>query len=279
MTKKIFLLCVAFAIVFAIASCVGTFHADNVDWQFDKVELQEAWLGSLITGISTLGNSLIGNALQWRKEDQIRQQMYDREDTAVQRRAADLKAAGLSKTLAAGSAAGSATSAPSSLDRGGVTDALGAAMQYQGIKNAKQENANMKTSQLKDMAEIGLMSRNGLRADAEANYFHSMANKAMIDGQLAGYLGLKALQDIEESKERSKGYKYSAMANYGNSLYKVQEALNSALDTQLIANTGHRSTVGGNIAGIAKLMESFLGSASAWFKDTFRAKVGGDFEW
>lgn len=279
MTKKIFLLCVAFAIVFAIASCVGTFHADNVDWQFDKMELQEAWLGSLISGIAGLGNSIIGNALQWRKEDQIRQQMYDREDTAVRRRAADLQAAGLSKTLAAGSAAGSATSAPSSLDRGGVTDALSAAMNIQGIKNAKQENANMKTSQLKDMAEIGLMSRNGMRADAEANYFHAMANKAMIDGQVAGYLGLKHLQDIAESKERSKGYKYAAMSNYGNTLYKVQEALNSALDTQLISNTGHRSTVGGNIAGIAKLLESFRGNAAAWFTDSARAQVGGDFEW
>lgn len=52
--------------------------------------------------------------LEYQKD--LQQQIFEREDNAVQRRAADLEAAGLSKTLAAGSAAGAgqaiSTSAP-----------------------------------------------------------------------------------------------------------------------------------------------------------------------
>nr|WAE43334.1 MAG: hypothetical protein [Microviridae sp.] len=65
-------------------------------------------LGGLIPGIgglvSGIGNLVSQNA-QFDYNKQMQQKTWDREDTAVQRRADDLEAAGLSKTLAAGGAA------------------------------------------------------------------------------------------------------------------------------------------------------------------------------
>jgi len=51
------------------------------------------------------GSSLAGTATNLLMSKRRREEQYAREDNAVQRRAADLEAAGLSKTLAAGSAA------------------------------------------------------------------------------------------------------------------------------------------------------------------------------
>ena len=59
---------------------------------------------------SAEANAINRDSLNWQKQQW--EQVKNREDTAVQRRAADLQAAGLSKTLAAGSAAGT-SSAPS----------------------------------------------------------------------------------------------------------------------------------------------------------------------
>lgn len=69
---------------------------------------------SLIGGASTLATGLMGSfasekALKWNKEAQ--RITWQREDTAVQRRAADLKAAGMSPLLAAGASAQSSPAA------------------------------------------------------------------------------------------------------------------------------------------------------------------------
>lgn len=84
------------------------------------------------------------DALNWQKEAQ--QIAWNREDTAVQRRAADLEAAGLSKTLAAGSAASSSN--PVKIDapqrqanKYNVNfDALQQMQMVQDFANAKAQN-------------------------------------------------------------------------------------------------------------------------------------------
>jgi len=64
---------------------------------------------ALIGGGSQVVNStgnFLSDLLNRKYNRELQQTIFDREDNAVQRRAADLEAAGLSKTLAAGGAAG-----------------------------------------------------------------------------------------------------------------------------------------------------------------------------
>lgn len=122
--------------------------------------------------------------LQWQKQQW--EEVKAREDTAVQRRAADLEAAGLSKTLAAGSAA-SASSAPSlgqlsPAKYSAPAQAVGQALT--GLADAISLKQRIdQTSASIDLTKQQLLTEraNTQKALAEADYIHSRTTNTELD--------------------------------------------------------------------------------------------------
>lgn len=84
---------------------------------------------SALTGGLQTGWNIGAQLWNWHRQDQLNDRMFARDDNAVQRRVADLKAAGLSPILAAGSAAGNSSpmnSAPQQIEFTPVERYLGA---------------------------------------------------------------------------------------------------------------------------------------------------------
>lgn len=190
----------------------------------------------------------IGSAIaNWNSQKNTQQEIWNREDNAVARRAKDLEAAGLSKTLAAGSAATTnVVSAPQTDIGGKVQDTLNAMASVQQIKNAREENANMRESRnvmqsetVKNLAQSYLFNQNAQKAISDIN----------LNAMLANYYG----QQIEESKSKI-GVNKAQAANLAMSAQNLYfSSLLSAFDYDLARTSGFRSTTGGLGAGLMKL--------------------------
>lgn len=98
------------------------------------------FLGSAVQGVG-VGLNYLQQQKQFEYDQNLQQTMFEREDNAVQRRAADLQAAGLSQTLAAGSAA--STMSP-----------VRAQVPGAGIGNQIAENMALRSSLMRQEADI-----------------------------------------------------------------------------------------------------------------------------
>lgn len=123
---------------------VGSVNSDSKDSSFD-------WSGLAASAIDA-GTDIFNNERNLRyqretnaKNEELMRESWAREDNAVQRRVADLKKAGLSPTLAAGSAAASGSPvqmvAPKSNLRGGYgAQTLAALSAVKSLKNQDLQN-------------------------------------------------------------------------------------------------------------------------------------------
>lgn len=132
------------------------------------------------------------NAYEWQKEQAALTQ--SREDNAVQRRVADLKAAGMSPILAAGSAASSSSPIHLNAPQYGGGEVANALSAMQGQRNIAQTNAQiMATEQLteKNRAEAFLAKR-------EAKIQEMQDRLSVEDGMPGGIEGMAMMRRMRE---------------------------------------------------------------------------------
>lgn len=134
----------------------------------------EGLIGAL-GGVTEAGINYQAQVANLDYQKNLQKQIFEREDNAVSRRAADLKNAGLSKTLAAGDAAGAGTAVSTSAPQLSMVDKVAAGLNYAqqmaNVRKTEEETQNLLVQQRE--AESRIMSQ-----DMERQY---MAIKLSVE--------------------------------------------------------------------------------------------------
>lgn len=139
--------------------------------------------GALLEGVSSVSN--LGFAISnMNYQKDLQKKIFAREDNSIQRRIADLKAAGLSPVLAAGQGAGTGATVPVGTPQiSGLTNKLGAAYELAtmqkniertdvDIKRTEEEINSLKLQQLRTIAET-----KGINVRTAQNYLDLQIQK------------------------------------------------------------------------------------------------------
>lgn len=144
-------------------------------------------------------------------QKQLQQTIFDREDNSVQRRAADLKAAGLSQTLAAGSGAGAGSVISTSAPQSKIADALSKLDVANAYINTKTALANQQQAQTSaDQAREDLEYSRKAHSLEEKDRLLDLGMKTMDYNYLSGN-GLSSYQAKNGAQDRL----WDALYNFG----------------------------------------------------------------
>lgn len=175
-------------------------------------------IGSILSGAADIQNSLVNvyNAYQQKKnydyQKSLQNKMFDREDNSIQRRVADLRAAGLSPVLAAGQGASAgpvvATTAPQIGQMPDMSDAV-----------------NIFYNLMKMKADIS-------KTEAETDYINLQKKKTIADTHLVNLNSKEKSLDVNTQYQT--GVPGSSMP--GKIFNDVTGATTKAVDT--LVNSG-----------------------------------------
>lgn len=187
-------------------------------------------IAGAIEGLADVGYGIYQDQRDFNYQKQLNQQIFDREDNAVQRKVADLKAAGLSPVLAAGSSAGSGGSVSSVKSKDISSDVAGNILQMKGLI-AQQDKIKQEVAESK----------------ARESYYNKLASKT--EEERIGQITANEVADIDKQiKERDNerglqyGHPQSIVGQIFSDMYPWFQDMGKA--TNGLVSSGVNSVVG-----------------------------------
>lgn len=228
-------------------------------------------LDQILGGIgSVLGAGLnyLNQRSQFQYEQQLQEKTWDREDNAVQRRVADLEAAGLSPTLAAGSSAQTSAPIKTQVPGAGIGNQVAEAMQFQtALARQKQDIATSAAQEkLNDIqAENAALQTMPIKEALKSPYLVNAGGNEM---KPAEYLGYNYLLQMQNALAISSDNATASMWNAQRAITEAKQAdisLNQkAWDFDITQKTGMRSYDQGLNGPLEAVIRSLGGSGTPY---------------
>lgn len=222
--------------------------------------------GPIGTGIGALiggGIGLVGDFINYQEQSEqqdyeraLQQTIFAREDTAVQRRAADLEAAGLSRTLAAGSAAQAGAVVKSQPPQFQADNARAGAQLAMQVAQTKAE-IDLKRAQTRAVEQ---------ETDWNAKTFDDRVRVAAEAARTAGYVTLqnadKAIMTKIDTEQRL------SFQNYLQNNYNLTEGEAKAMSTMMAYYKlwQERQNLG-TVGDIKELEKTWKEYENNWYKE------------
>lgn len=214
-------------------------------------------IGSIINAGTGIYNSIQGNKRakeQFEYQKQLQREIFEREDSAVQRRAADMDKAGISKWLAAGDVASAGQVVGTNLEHKDVEFDLSGIMQLGqmlfNLEKQKAEVGNYNADTALKQQQVNTEIKKALELERLADLHSSQSHKNMKEIDRLDSLIRESEQNIVESQSRTdlNDVKYS-------------ELVYNLVLSQLLSIRTNQQYKGTPLQTLARILASKLGQA------------------